>query len=1338
MPPPTWPASSFTSAYVGKAVRSDATWDVITRGLRAGVPFVESGFAVMVRVLRLIRGWPTDASFLVEQVMIDISGYSGFTSALATAGKVSSEVISSTISKYLDGLIKLLHEFGGDVVKFLGDAVLVSFSPYDEDASSRAEVARRVILCCATVMTDLPRVEVDLSSYVNIGEIPELDLDSSPAKVALADREPIAYESTTEKMPANSSRKVSATNSNGFSSSAPASRLSLSLHVGVTCGMVERCIIGSPDTRMDYVIHGECLDSMSHVLDGTAKDQVGVSDVAWALAGYDLKGVLNTSAGGFIILTSDHFLSIASTPVLDRSLSPGAAPTVALTDEDNARFLKFLPTALAHRIMEARREHLAGLTVSEGSEYRFITAAFVKLKWRFTASLAQRCMSAFIGCVNKHHGVFQQFAVDDKGQTMLAFFGVPPFHKGNCSVNAAAASLEFLKAWREQQPNNEVAISLATGEILISVIGNQLRADVTGLGDSVNIAARLLRFATDGAVCDYMTHTASAAIGTHSFHGEHLGKRYPIGVWSLVAGDSDGVASKPVSNAVEPIGYLEERDIIVTAARDWLQSDSKLVVVVEGPSGVGKTSLLNFAINAIEPYGVLIRASVTGDTPDDLTGKVTHVLRLAKIDQDMGSLLSPLLISTVLSSQRDTILENCELRDGVLYMKNDTNIQNLKLDLASGIQTQYDSLDAQFKTFLRYAASLGQYFDVALIVNVFHLDVPLEDFDTWVGARDSFAFLANATAASERECGYYFRHISILTCIYEGISFANRNEIHLKIANYLEDETAKSGTAGGVVGDEFVLPLVAYHFSKTNDFEKIVKYHSALSLVYSMKFMAHECIQTTQFLLATVKTRQAEIANRTRAADVPGVMPSEATVARWKYLLAESYALNGEFPKVVPLIGELMRIIGVRTTGATKDVKRKAMVDPELAALMYVSLGLMMQILLSDAAPITPVLKYQRLLTTLLLINAAILKSESEPVAIASTCAYLGCMLIHISPRLSRIYFKRYTKLCGRLPPELAPYALHSASIVGMILYVYGDADAARALMRIAVTSGGITIQHKFVVLACTLPTEFMRSQGGSLCEDFGDIVRNLEGFAELEETNNYHVMAMNASLIARHLLFAGYDADGAMWTEKMQKYVKRVGNRYHQAVFKMPIVVQNLFSGNLAEACNTYLSLALELQHRLPPFLEFGTMLPQLTFIGLMLLFPAPFASNDHAQAAELKKPVLQALSLLATANKGFVSELHCVLSLWAQYVAQALLSRFSGRKMRRSASLSKLKRMLEGKDGKKVKDWVVLRGYVFMTIALCDPSTTERQRYREAAEVEFSKTFVRLQAWTKAQLSE
>ncbi|KAJ3145417.1 hypothetical protein HK101_002439 [Irineochytrium annulatum] len=149
---------------------------------------------------------------------------------------------------------------------------------------------------------------------------------------------------------------------------------------------------------------------------------------------------------------------------------------------------------------------------------------------------------------------------------MLAFFGLPPFHKGDSSVNAVEAGLEFLRSWRKMEPTKTVSISLATGEILISVLGNEIRADSTGLG-----------------------------------------KRQAVGVWSLCEGDSPSTPAESKSKNTHQFGYVDERKVILEAVQSWVEGDSQLLVVVEGPSGVGKTSLMHSAMSCMEPNGVCVR-----------------------------------------------------------------------------------------------------------------------------------------------------------------------------------------------------------------------------------------------------------------------------------------------------------------------------------------------------------------------------------------------------------------------------------------------------------------------------------------------------------------------------------------------------------------------------------------------------------------------------------------------------------------------------------------------------------------------------------------------------------
>jgi class 3 adenylate cyclase len=54
----------------------------------------------------------------------DISGFTRLTESLAEAGPAGVEAIANILNEYFGQLIDIVHQYGGDVVKFAGDAVI--------------------------------------------------------------------------------------------------------------------------------------------------------------------------------------------------------------------------------------------------------------------------------------------------------------------------------------------------------------------------------------------------------------------------------------------------------------------------------------------------------------------------------------------------------------------------------------------------------------------------------------------------------------------------------------------------------------------------------------------------------------------------------------------------------------------------------------------------------------------------------------------------------------------------------------------------------------------------------------------------------------------------------------------------------------------------------------------------------------------------------------------------------------------------------------------------------------------------------------------------------------
>ena len=63
-------------------------------------------------------------------LFVDLSGYSKITAALAEKG---AHAISNEVNDYLSRLLQIVHSYGGDVVKFAGDAVLVVWEGTEEE-----------------------------------------------------------------------------------------------------------------------------------------------------------------------------------------------------------------------------------------------------------------------------------------------------------------------------------------------------------------------------------------------------------------------------------------------------------------------------------------------------------------------------------------------------------------------------------------------------------------------------------------------------------------------------------------------------------------------------------------------------------------------------------------------------------------------------------------------------------------------------------------------------------------------------------------------------------------------------------------------------------------------------------------------------------------------------------------------------------------------------------------------------------------------------------------------------------------------------------------------------
>ena len=67
---------------------------------------------------------PINEEFHSVVLFADISGFTALTEKLAKRGPVGVETLARILNEYFGDLIDVIHEYGGDVVKFAGDAII--------------------------------------------------------------------------------------------------------------------------------------------------------------------------------------------------------------------------------------------------------------------------------------------------------------------------------------------------------------------------------------------------------------------------------------------------------------------------------------------------------------------------------------------------------------------------------------------------------------------------------------------------------------------------------------------------------------------------------------------------------------------------------------------------------------------------------------------------------------------------------------------------------------------------------------------------------------------------------------------------------------------------------------------------------------------------------------------------------------------------------------------------------------------------------------------------------------------------------------------------------------
>ena len=495
---------------------------------------------------------PVSEEIQAAILFADISGFTRLTEQLAEKGPAGVETIANILNEYFGKLINIVHNYGGDVVKFAGDAVIAVWNIASDtgtsDAVSRAEQWQWTMRAaeCALEIREL------LSNY-----------------------------------------KVENAN--------------LYLKLALSTGAIKTAHVGGVFNRWEFLLAGNPLVEVGLANSLAQADDIVISPSAWRLIRNDSEAeplefeLRDAIAQGGRLKSLNKPSSIFSTheePFLPDGVESSLRP--------------YIPGAIINRLTAGQSSWIA--------ELRRATVLFVNLpdidertplaESQNVARLIQRSVYRYEGSINK-------ISVDDKGITIVAAMGLPPFSHEDDPARGLQAALMIRKELSNLKTRSNIGV--ATGRIFCGSIGNDSRREYTTIGNAVNLSARLMGAAgkQDELVskyeipilCDRATFDAAKdVVEFESLPRQQLkGRSEPVEAFHPV-----DLKKSVIRPATEMIGRQEEKALIANALQELSRGTPQQTLIVQGEAGIGKSRLFEDLVRQAETLQVRM-CTASGD-----------------------------------------------------------------------------------------------------------------------------------------------------------------------------------------------------------------------------------------------------------------------------------------------------------------------------------------------------------------------------------------------------------------------------------------------------------------------------------------------------------------------------------------------------------------------------------------------------------------------------------------------------------------------------------------------------------------------------------------------------
>ncbi|MCP4542107.1 MAG: tetratricopeptide repeat protein [Chloroflexi bacterium] len=496
-----------------------------------------------------------EGGFTYGTVMFaDISGFTAMSEKLSQLGTEGAEIVTGIINRLFTALLKVADHYGGDLLKFGGDALLVFFG--DESHTLSACVAALRMQETMSQFSETITSQGTFRLQMSVG------LGTGPLFMAsLGSEESMEFAVMGQ-------------------------------------AMTQMAQAESRASAGEIFIDTETYHKLDEIITGQAITRE-MPEGFYQLLGFQ-KGDIPE-------------LSVAPENPLDHLPLPPIRGDTLSWIADTVRRIQalalFLPPGLMDKIkLEPER-------IAIGGEYRPVTVFFAnfygineiieELKRAHGAEHAGSEITAILNAhftamrsvIAKYGGVVNKVDTYAVGHRIMTLFGAPRAHIDDPerAVRAALEMQEAMAAFAELNTSCgsfslKQRIGINTGLVFAGNVGSLTHQEYSVMGDGVNLAARLMGVATDGQVIISQS-TARQSEGAFLFHEQKSvrvkGKSLPVHNYQVM-----GLQERRARERRPLIGRDDEWKAIHTLTDQSLGGETRALTLV-GDAGLGKSRLLD-------------------------------------------------------------------------------------------------------------------------------------------------------------------------------------------------------------------------------------------------------------------------------------------------------------------------------------------------------------------------------------------------------------------------------------------------------------------------------------------------------------------------------------------------------------------------------------------------------------------------------------------------------------------------------------------------------------------------------------------------------------------------